>query len=190
MNIRFIKLAFLAIVGFNLTGCLFVSPEHKQRYEEGMAKYNAERQQKKQERNIEFEQNKINKEARLKIEQEKREQARQAKIKEQQKEFQEIRAIPTCSSERECKTKWDAAQLWVAKNADFKIRIANDVMIETFSSLNKDTAHDSYVIITKEPLGDGKYLIKPMIKCESRLFCFKSSDEQKRKFNNYVNSFN
>lgn len=46
--------------------------------------------------------------------------ATQAKINEIQ------RTIPTCTEEKECNAKWETAQLWVVKNAGYKIQTATN----------------------------------------------------------------
>jgi len=65
--------------------------------------------------------------------------------------------VPVCDGEADCEAKWNAAQLWVAKNAGYKIQIATEVLIETYNS----TAGGSGLAasVTKEPIGDGRFAI-------------------------------
>lgn len=56
---------------------------------------------------------------------------------------------PYCVNERDCAAKWDAAQLWVIKNGDFKIQRITNVAIETFSAPSNST--DVGILVTKEP---------------------------------------
>jgi hypothetical protein len=61
---------------------------------------------------------------------------------EQQREqarFQQT--IPTCRDDRDCKVKWEAAQLWIVHNASYKIQTATDVLLETYNSTDQDTGY-------------------------------------------------
>lgn len=62
---------------------------------------------------------------------------------------------PTCEGEKDCAAKWDAAQLYVVKNSDFKIQTATNVLIETFSPSPGDLG--TAISVTKEPLGGGRF---------------------------------
>lgn len=72
---------------------------------------------------------------------------------------------PTCSGESDCHVKWEAAQLWVAKNAGLKIQTATDVVIETFNATEYSTG--LAVQATKEPQGGGVYLIVAHAQCSN-----------------------
>lgn len=73
------------------------------------------------------------------------------------------KTIPICVDEKDCIAKWEAAQLWVAKNAGFKIQTTTNVLIETYNPTTRALA----VSVTKEPIGGGKYKIVAEIWCRS-----------------------
>lgn len=80
-----------------------------------------------------------------------------------------ISTIPVCDVKIDCEAKWEAAQLWVANNAGYKIQTATNVVIETFNP----TRDDTYLAakITKEPLGGGKYKIVATLWCNNMFGC-------------------
>ncbi|MBI4807483.1 MAG: hypothetical protein HY799_00820 [Nitrosomonadales bacterium] len=98
---------------------------------------------------------------------------RSAKNQERQSKLNLIRnSIPTCFSDKDCKAKWDAAQVWVIHNASFKMRTTTDVLIETHNlgGLYKPTREDYSLIavrVIKEPMGAGKYAIKADVSCST-----------------------
>ena len=73
------------------------------------------------------------------------------------------RTVPVCDGERDCTAKWEAAQLWVVRNAGFKIQTVTNVLIQTFNASN----HSIYLAatITKEPQGGGRYRILSSFGC-------------------------
>lgn len=76
---------------------------------------------------------------------------------------------PTCAGEEECRVKWEAAQLWVTKNADYKIQVATTVLLETFNPpLNSPLMG---MRITKEPLGGGRYRFDLDAWCNNMFGC-------------------
>ena len=80
-----------------------------------------------------------------------------------------LNTIPVCDLKLDCTAKWEAAQLWVAKNAGYKIQTATNVIIETFNP----TRDDTYLAakITKEPIGSGKYKIVANLWCNNMFGC-------------------
>lgn len=77
--------------------------------------------------------------------------------------------IPTCEGEADCKTKWEAAQLWVVHNAGYKIQTATSVLIETYNPSQYSSSLAARV--TKEPLGGGKYKIVIFVWCNNSYGC-------------------
>jgi hypothetical protein len=89
--------------------------------------------------------------------------ARQAKL-------QEVRqTVPTCDGEKDCAAKWDAAQLWVAKNAGFKIQTVTGVLIQTFSPTSGDVQLGATIM--KEPLGGGRFRLVARMGCANPFGC-------------------
>lgn len=76
---------------------------------------------------------------------------------------------PTCEGEKDCMAKWDAAQLYVVKNANYKIQSATSVLIETFNPGEADTG--IAMSVTREPLGAGRYKFVAHAWCNNVFGC-------------------
>lgn len=84
--------------------------------------------------------------------------------------MQEIeRTTPVCAGDADCTSKWEAAQLWVAKNAGMKIQTVTSVLIQTYNSTDSSTRLAATV--TKEPLGGGRYKIVANLRCDNIYGC-------------------
>lgn len=103
-------------------------------------------------------------------------------IKAKRMRFQET--IPVCLNEQDCKEKWAAAQVWVARNCGMKIQIATDTIIETYNSTDQSTRLAARVL--KEPIGNGKYRIVINTWCDNLLGCFPNTWDAAIDFNEYV----
>ncbi|QHH99595.1 LysM peptidoglycan-binding domain-containing protein [Acinetobacter dispersus] len=122
-------------------------------------------------------------------------------MSKEDKEIQSYRdkianTAPTCNSQSECDTKMEAAYLWVTKNADYKIRNSNNVVIETYAP--REHSGDIFIMITKEPLSKGKYVLIAAIACHNpKLFtkyspitsCKVNTLNKALEFNDFVNSY-
>lgn len=75
--------------------------------------------------------------------------------------------MPVCNPDN-CKVKWEAAQLFVVRNADMKIQIATDVLIETYSPIRTT---DIALRVTKTPIGEGLYRISLFVWCSNPFGC-------------------
>jgi hypothetical protein len=91
------------------------------------------------------------------------------------------RTIPVCDGERDCAVKWEAAQLWVAKNAAYKLQTVTTVLIQTYNPSRSDTGLAASV--TKEPLGGGKYRILARLWCDNMFGCHPDSSDALLRFN-------
>ncbi|MDI3239219.1 MULTISPECIES: muramidase family protein [Acinetobacter] len=108
-----------------------------------------------------------------------------------------IQSTPKCSSREDCDTKMEAANLWVSKNADYKIRSANSVLIETYAP--REFKGDIIVSIAKESTGEkGNYAIVATMSCGNpSMFkgynpmtsCKRNVYRDILKFNEFVNSY-
>lgn len=49
-------------------------------------------------------------------------------------QYREVYTPLTCEGADECGKLWRRAQIWVAENAGFKIQVATDAVIETYSA--------------------------------------------------------
>lgn len=96
------------------------------------------------------------------------------------------RTIPTCAAEKDCEAKWEAAQVWVVKNAGYKIQTATNVLIETYNSIGSST--DVAVRVLKEPLGSGSYRFVVNVWCANIFGCFPNPWDAALDFNRTLNS--
>lgn len=96
------------------------------------------------------------------------------------------RTTPICRSEKDCAAKWDAAQLWIVKNAGYKIQTATNVVIQTYNSVNGDVGLQ--VQVTREPVGDGSYRIVALINCDNVFRCSQPLADALLDFNKTVGS--
>ena len=106
--------------------------------------------------------------------------ATQAKLNEIQ------RTIPTCSGDKECNAKWETAQLWVVKNAGYKIQNATNVLIQTYNATGSRV--DIAAQITKEPLGGGRYQFIANIWCDNIFGCRPNRLDALMDFNRTLNA--
>lgn len=102
----------------------------------------------------------------------------------QQKRTEFEQTIPTCSEEKECNAKWEAAQLWVVHHAGFKIQTATNVLIETYNATGGSPS--IAVRVTKEPLGGGKYKLVVFVTCDNIFGCVPDSWDAALDFNRTV----
>lgn len=79
------------------------------------------------------------------------------------------RTIPTCDGEKDCAAKWDAAQLWVVKNAAYKLQTVSSVVIQTFNP-GRNSVYLA-AAVTKEPLGGGRFRLVARMWCNNLFGC-------------------
>ncbi len=91
---------------------------------------------------------------------------------------------PICIDEKDCKVKWEAAQLWIVHNAGFKLQIATDVLLQTYNATGGSPS--IAVQATKEPLGGGKYKIGVVISCDNMFSCVPNQWDAALAFNRTV----
>ena len=102
-------------------------------------------------------------------------QARQAEVR---------RTIPTCLGAEDCNAKWEAAQLWVVRNAGWKIQTQSSVLIETYNAVGSSPR--IAVQVTKEPLGGGKYQFLVKVWCDNIFGCQPNSWDAALDFNRQI----
>lgn len=104
---------------------------------------------------------------------------------ERQAKMEEInRTIPTCSGEKDCKAKWEMAQVWIVKNAGYKLQTATDVLLQTYSPTGSSTSIG--VRALKEPVGAGRYNIMVSVWCDNIFGCFPDAHAAAIDFNRTV----
>jgi hypothetical protein len=96
------------------------------------------------------------------------------------------RTIPICTSDKDCAAKWEMAQLWVVKNAAFKLQTVTNVLLETYNP----TPHsvDFAARVLKEPLGNGKYKLVARVWCDNIYGCNRDAWDMLLDFNRTVNA--
>jgi hypothetical protein len=102
------------------------------------------------------------------------------------KQAQIYNTAPVCLGKEDCAAKWDAAQLWVAKNAGYKIQTATNVIIETYNAFGSST--NLAASITKEPMGAGKYKIVAHLWCDNIFGCSPDRMDATLDFNRTVSA--
>lgn len=93
--------------------------------------------------------------------------------------------IPVCTSPTECQNKWEAAQVWIIKNAGYKIQTATSAVIETYNAVGGST--EFHMLLLKESIGDGKYQLNLAVNCDNMFGCKKEPYQAIMDFNNYIN---
>lgn len=106
--------------------------------------------------------------------------ARQALIEE----FRQT--VPTCRAQSECSAKWEAAQIFVARVAGYKVRTVTNVLIETAGPVGYSPSLAMQVV--KEPIGGGGYRIRVEMNCANVFGCQPDILETAVAFNRYVNA--
>ena len=104
----------------------------------------------------------------------------------QAKQAELARTTPICVSDADCKAKWDAAQLWIAHNAGYKLQTVTDVLLETYNSVGGSP--DIAVQVTKEPIGGGKYKIVVSVSCDNLFGCVPNQWDAALDFNKVVSA--
>lgn len=94
------------------------------------------------------------------------------------------RTIPTCAGVDDCNAKWEASQLWVARNANYKIQTVTNVLIETYNPAPNSPSLAARVI--KEPLGGGKYRLLVTMWCDNIFGCTPDAHVKALEFNKAV----
>lgn len=94
--------------------------------------------------------------------------------------------VPICVDEKDCKAKWEAAQIWIVRNAGFKLQITTDVILQTYNA----TGGSPFIAVqaTKEPLGGGKYKILVSVSCDNMFGCVPNQWDAAIAFNRAVSS--
>ncbi len=110
-----------------------------------------------------------------------------AAIEEQkQLESQFQQSIPVCNNEKDCKAKWEAAQLWIVKNSGLKLQNTTSVLLETYNPPQHSPTLAARVI--KEPLGGGKYKIIISTFCNNFIGCTPDARQAALDFNRTISA--
>lgn len=88
---------------------------------------------------------------------------------EQAKRAEFEKTIPVCVDEKDCKVKWETAQLWIVRNSAYKLQIVTDVLLQTYNPTGGTPQIG--VQATKEPAGGGRYKILVRVFCDNIFGC-------------------
>jgi len=75
-----------------------------------------------------------------------------------------------CTSRAQCDIYWQRAQVWVANNSEYRIRVATDVLIETFGPFGSKV--DLAYRITRLPDNSGGARIYIVAACDNFIRCY------------------
>lgn len=80
---------------------------------------------------------------------------------------------PTCNSPLICEKMWYQAKEWVIENANYRIDIYSDTLIETYPALNGTGGSSGQISarVDKEPLDAGRYAFNLSTGCNTVVFC-------------------
>jgi hypothetical protein len=83
-----------------------------------------------------------------------------------------------------CKQEWERAQIWLAKHSKWKIQTVTDVLIQTFYPVGSEPSYG--FSITKEPAGQGNYIIRMELVCGNMFGCDPKPQDVKKAFYYYI----
>jgi hypothetical protein len=89
-----------------------------------------------------------------------------------------------CRGADQCGRMWQRAQLWLAKNAHYKIQTATDVVIQTYTPVSPSTSLG--FTITKEPKGGDNFEIDSRISCANEFGCRHHPKKAKSTLHRYI----
>lgn len=90
----------------------------------------------------------------------------------------------TCASKEQCDAYWQRAQAWVGNNSGYRIRLANDTIIETFGPFGSKV--DLAYRITRVPEGNNGARIFILPACDNIFGCYPTRTEAIKAFKRFV----
>lgn len=91
-----------------------------------------------------------------------------------------------CETTEQCAQFWKRAQVWVQKNAGYKLQVVTDVVIETYNATSYSTGWAFSV--TRTPLAGPKEIIEIKPSCGPAPLCARHGLEMEAAFKRYVAS--
>ncbi len=89
---------------------------------------------------------------------------------EQQAQIDRNAAMPvTCQGSDDCEVKWGRALQWVLQNCEYRIQVQTDALIQTAGPT--DSSPSAAFVISKVPLGGGKYEFVMRAGCDNFIGC-------------------
>lgn len=98
-------------------------------------------------------------------------------------ELQQLNPV-RCEGADQCGKMWQRAQLWIAKNSAYKVQLANDVVIETYSPREHDP-HLGFTVY-KEPDGGSAYMINSRAGCRNMFGCQPHPNKGRAALHRYI----
>ena len=87
----------------------------------------------------------------------------------------------TCEGQSDCEVKWGRAIQYVLDNSSFRIQQQTDSLIQTAGPSSKNQS-DLAMLISKVPLGGGKYRFDLRAGCDNAFGCYPSLEYAKAYF--------
>ena len=89
-----------------------------------------------------------------------------------------------CQGKEQCDTYWSRAKAWIAMNSGWKIQMADETVISTYTPIGNSAVLGYQVV--KTPLGNDKNEIVVQTSCANMFGCIPSAVEQTAKLKNYI----
>lgn len=91
---------------------------------------------------------------------------------------------PKCSGAQHCAAMWQRAQAWVATNSRYKIQIATDVVIQTYTPTRSST--DLGFTIVREVVAPDQYRFITKAGCDNIFGCMPSREKALAALHRYM----
>jgi len=99
------------------------------------------------------------------------------------------RTVPRCTTGADCTAKWEAAQVWIARHAGFKLQTVTDVLLQTSGpSYSMKDSRNLAVTVLREPDGPQRYRIVARISCGNPFGCMPDALPSLLDFNRTVSA--
>ena len=89
-----------------------------------------------------------------------------------------------CQGKEQCDAYWAKAKAWIAMNSGWKIQMADETVISTYTPVGTSAVLGYQVVRT--PLGDDKSEIVVQTACANMFGCIPNASEQTAKLKNYI----
>jgi hypothetical protein len=98
-------------------------------------------------------------------------------------------SLPECTAGADCNAKWNAAQVWVATRAGWKLQTVTDSVIQTFGpSTRAEVSTRLAVQVIRTPLGGDRFAIVATISCGNPFGCTPDAAPMQLDFNRTVSA--
>ena len=89
-----------------------------------------------------------------------------------------------CENKQQCDAYWTKAKAWIAMNSGWKIQMADETVIATYSPIG-NSAILGYQVV-KTPMGGERHEIVVQTACANMFGCIPNAIEQTAKLKNYI----